>query len=127
LLEEEWRRLPISYAHRERQWIDRTVAVPVSSVEFAVAEGMVAYATRQADMYRALAERAEITRTELKLRKGKKRKVFQPSWDPILPLEEEAAVHLEEGNEDDDEEEDDERGDVESDEELLMGGEVDED
>jgi hypothetical protein len=64
-LEEEWRRLPVTYAYRERQWVDRAIAVPTGSIEFAAAEGMVAYATKQGDMYRELAERAEITRTEV--------------------------------------------------------------
>lgn len=34
---------------------------------------MIAYATKQADMYRALALRAEVTRTQPKLRKGQRR------------------------------------------------------
>ncbi|KAJ7848834.1 hypothetical protein B0H14DRAFT_2356572 [Mycena olivaceomarginata] len=127
LLEEEWRRLPVTYAYRERQWVDRAVTVPTGDIEFAVAEGKVAYATRQADMYRELAERAETTRTEVKLQRGKKRTVYERSWDPVMPVdggeEEGGDAELDE----DDEGEDDERGDIESDEELLMGGEVDDD
>jgi hypothetical protein len=104
--------------------VDRAVGVPIDKIPFPVAEGMVAYATKQADMYRELARMAEITRTEVKLQRGKKRRVFERSWDPVMPLESEAAPAGEE-DEEDDNEEDDERGDVESDEELLMGGEVD--
>jgi hypothetical protein len=59
----------------------------------------------------------------VKLQQGKKQTVFEQTWDPIVPLDEEPAM---EGDEDEDDE-DDERGDVDSDEELLMGGEVDED
>ncbi|KAF7341815.1 hypothetical protein MSAN_02036500 [Mycena sanguinolenta] len=55
LLEEEWRRLPVTHAHREKVWIERAVAVPVGSIPFAEAEGMVAYATKQSQMYRDLA------------------------------------------------------------------------
>ncbi|KAJ7830049.1 hypothetical protein B0H14DRAFT_2366095 [Mycena olivaceomarginata] len=124
LLEEEWRRLPVTYAYRERLWVNRAVAVPVQGIPFPEAEGKVAYAAKQSAMYRELAERAEITRTEVKLQRGKKRTVFERTWDPIVPLDEEEAAM--EGDEDEDDE-DDERGDVDSDEELLMGGEVDED
>ncbi|KAJ7726612.1 hypothetical protein B0H16DRAFT_1665711 [Mycena metata] len=105
LLEEEWRRLPVTYAYRERQWLDRAVAVR---------------------LYRKLAARAEETRTEEKLQSGKKRRVFQPSWDPIVGTEEDDAGAVS-GAEDDDDADDNERGDIESDAELLMGGEVDED
>ncbi|KAF7346690.1 CxC2 domain-containing protein [Mycena sanguinolenta] len=122
LLEEEWRRLPISYAHREKVWIDRAVAVPTGSIPFPEAEGMVAYATKQAQMYCELASRAERTRTEPKLARGKKRRVWGPTWDPVIP---EGANEDENAGSNTDEE-DDERGDIDSDEELLLGGEVDE-
>jgi hypothetical protein len=75
LLEEEWRRLPLSYAHREQVWVRRAVDVPVSTIPAAEAEGMIAYAMKQAQVYRDMAERAEATRTEVKLSKGKKRTV----------------------------------------------------
>jgi hypothetical protein len=123
-LEEEWRRLPVTYAYRERQWVDRAIAVPTGSIEFAAAEGMVAYATKQGDMYRELAERAEITRTEVSLRRGMKRTVYQRSWDPVMPIDGGGDAESDDDNAD---EEDDEWGDIESDEELLMGGEVDDD
>jgi hypothetical protein len=121
LLEEEWRRLPVTYAHRERLWVQRAMAVPVGSIPFEEAEGKVTYAARQADMYRDLAQRAEVTRTEERLQRGKKRTIFKRTMDPLLPVD---------GNDDvegDEEDEDDERGDIDSDEELLMGGEVDSD
>jgi hypothetical protein len=121
-LEEEWRRLPVTYAHRERQWVARASAVPVGSIPYVEAEGMVAYATRQVQLYRELARRAERTRTEPKLQRGKKRTVYELSWDPIMAVDE-GEEEAEPGSDD----EDDERGDIESDEELLMGGEVDED
>ncbi|KAJ7024108.1 hypothetical protein C8F04DRAFT_969398 [Mycena alexandri] len=126
LLEEEWRRLPVTYAYRERQWLDRAVAVPVGKIPFEEAQGMIAYAAKHAQLYKKLAARAEETRTEEKLQSGKKRRVFQPSWDPIVGTEEGDAGAVS-GAEEDDDADDDERGDIESDEELLMGGEVDED
>ncbi|KAK6968964.1 CxC2 domain-containing protein [Favolaschia claudopus] len=124
LLEEEWRRLPISYAHREAAWVERAVAVPLETTPAAEAEGKIAYAAKQAQLYRDLAERAEAKRTEPRLAKGKKRQVWQASWDPVI-----SAENIEGGGESASEgdEAEDERGDIESDEELLMGGEVDED
>ncbi|KAK6996617.1 CxC2 domain-containing protein [Favolaschia claudopus] len=130
LLEEEWRRLPISYAHRENIWIRRAIAVPTSTIPAAEAEGMLAYAMKQAQLYRVLAERAETTRTEAKVAKGKKRRVWQASWDPVISIGDigGGAEHGAEGSDQEDEDaEAEERGDIESDEELLMGGEVDDD
>ncbi|KAJ7446031.1 hypothetical protein B0H11DRAFT_1930373 [Mycena galericulata] len=126
LLEEEWRRLPVTYAYRENVWVRRAIAVPTGKIPAAEAEGMLAYASKQAQLYRDLAEAAERTRTEPHLKRGAKRRVFRPAPDPIMP-EEEAGVRDSEDEIEDDGEDDDERGDVESDEELLMGGEVDED
>jgi hypothetical protein len=106
----------------------------LDTLPFEVAEGMIAYAAKRADLYRRMAERAEFTRTELKLARGKSRNVAAPSWDPLLGMEgagndAEAGLGGSDGDndndEEDDEQEDDERGDVEEDEELLMGGEVD--
>ncbi|KAJ7482922.1 hypothetical protein B0H11DRAFT_1723465, partial [Mycena galericulata] len=119
LLEEEWRRLPISYGHQERKWLDRAVAVPVGEIPAEEAEGMIAYASKQAQMYRKLAERAEVTRTEVKLKKGQRRRRAYETEDVLM-----VAV---EDEQEEEQEEDDERGDVDSEEELLMGGEVDED
>jgi hypothetical protein len=129
LLEEEWRCLPVSYAYREQEWVTRAVGVPTGSIPFPEAEGMVAYAMKQAQMYHDLAERAEITRTEAKLVHGKKRQVWAPSWDPVMGVEGEGLRMDDDvaGNEaaESDDDDDDEWGDVDSDEELLMGGEVD--
>jgi hypothetical protein len=134
LLNEEWRQLPVTYAYWERQWLDRVYAVNLDTLPFEVAEGMIAYAAKRADLYRRMAERAEFTRTEPKLARGKSRNVAAPSWDPLLGMEgagNDAGAGLggsdgdDDDDQEDDEQEDDERGDVEEDEELLMGGEVD--
>ncbi|KAJ7444081.1 hypothetical protein B0H11DRAFT_1747673 [Mycena galericulata] len=126
LLEEEWRRLPVTYTYRENLWMRRAVAVPTGQIPAAEAEGMVAYASKQAQLYRDLAAAAERTRTEPHLKRGEKRRVVRPAPDPIMP-EEEGEIRDSEDEIEDDGEDDDERGDVESDEELLMGGEVDAD
>ncbi|KAJ6513582.1 hypothetical protein C8R47DRAFT_962737 [Mycena vitilis] len=129
LLEEEWRRLPVTFAYRQQQWVDRAAAVQVGGVDVEIAEGRIAYALKQANLYKKLAEQGEVTRTEVKLARGKKRRVVAPSWDSVLGVEgEQTEGGLMLGGDeglDDDDEDDDERGDVESDEELLMGGEVD--
>jgi hypothetical protein len=120
------------YAHREQLWKDRAVAVLVTKIPEAVAEGMLAYTMKQAQLYRDLAARAATARTEAKLTQGKKRAVWQPSWDPLIPTNTGQAVDTEdgisEGGEDgvgSEDDEDDQRGDIDSDKELLMGGEVD--
>ncbi|KAJ7745164.1 hypothetical protein B0H14DRAFT_2637194 [Mycena olivaceomarginata] len=83
----------------------------------------------KAQLFRDLAGRAETTRTEAKLPKGKKRKTYAPTWDPIISVNNDESVRPDNelDDNDDEAEDDDERGDIESDEELLMGGEVDED
>ncbi|KAJ7821058.1 hypothetical protein B0H13DRAFT_1920967 [Mycena leptocephala] len=75
-----------------------------------------------------LAVRAEATRTEVKLRKGQRRR-FETAVDDLMAAVEaqEGLVDEEGGDEDDEDERDDEEGDVDSEEELLLGGEVDED
>jgi hypothetical protein len=85
------------------------------------------YAAKQAQLYWDLAARAEVTRTEVKLAHGKKHQVWAPSWDPVVSMEDNVGAEADDmWDREDDGEEDDERGDIESDEELLMGGEVDE-
>ncbi|KAJ7485477.1 hypothetical protein FB451DRAFT_1392216 [Mycena latifolia] len=130
MLEEEWRWLPVTYVYREQQWTNRAVAVPVATMDEDEAEGLIAYAAKQAQLYRDLAARAEITRTEVHPGRGKKWRVYQPELDPImgLPDDQEENRSGDGGDDDDDEgEDDDEQGEFESDEELVMGGEVDED
>ncbi|KAF7319998.1 CxC2 domain-containing protein [Mycena kentingensis (nom. inval.)] len=73
LLEEEWRQLPLSFGYEERSWVKRAGSVKIGSEDTEVAEGKIAYAAKKADMYRDLARRAEITRTEAKLRRGERR------------------------------------------------------
>ncbi|KAJ7715371.1 hypothetical protein B0H14DRAFT_2644141 [Mycena olivaceomarginata] len=111
LLEEEWRRLPVTYTHCEQLWLQRAVAVPTGSIPEAVAEGKVVYAAKQAQLYRDLAARAEVTRTEVKLARGKKRQVWAPSWDPVVSMEDNVGAEADDTwDREDDGEEDDERG-----------------
>ncbi|KAJ7608099.1 hypothetical protein DFH06DRAFT_1149139 [Mycena polygramma] len=108
LLQEEWKRLPPTYTHREREWIARKGgsygkhSFPGGGGKGGDEDGGV------------------------KLQKGRKRRVVQPVWDPIIPVEERAAAESDNDNDNNDED-DDERGDIDSNKELLMGGEVEED
>jgi hypothetical protein len=117
-------------AYEEERWAQRANTVPLDGrVGLEEAEGMIAYAAKQVQMYRDIAVRAEVMRTDVKLRKGQRRR-FEAAVDDLM-----AAVEAQEGlaeevggdEEDEEDEEDDEEGDVDSDEELLLGGEVDED
>ncbi|KAF7317925.1 CxC2 domain-containing protein [Mycena kentingensis (nom. inval.)] len=73
ILAEEWRRLPLLFAYEERQWSNRAAGVEVGKMDVEQAEGLVAYAAKQADVYRNLARRAEQTRTAPRLRRGQRR------------------------------------------------------
>jgi hypothetical protein len=98
---------------------------------FEVAEGMIVYAAKQADLYRRMAERAEFTRTEPKLVRGKSQNIAVTLWDPLLGIEglgarNNAKAELEESDSNNnDNEQDNEQEDIEEDKKLLMGGEVD--
>ncbi|KAJ7863532.1 hypothetical protein B0H14DRAFT_2574911 [Mycena olivaceomarginata] len=113
LLTEEFRRLPISLEFEADLLQERAKAVPVGSSELqdAYVQGMITYALKQEALFRDIATRARQTETAMK------------------KVGTDAA--REEDNDDDDngqvagEEADGERGVIESDEELVMGGEVD--
>ncbi|KAF7317941.1 CxC2 domain-containing protein [Mycena kentingensis (nom. inval.)] len=70
LLEEEWRRLPLSFAHEEKKWEDQFDAVVNLGADKDEQEGMRAYAAKQADTYRDLSRRAEVVRTQPALHRG---------------------------------------------------------
>jgi hypothetical protein len=124
ILGEEWRRMPISLAYIENQWKDRAAKVPVGTIPAGEAEGMIAYAVKQAAMYANLIKRAEVTRTEPKLANGYRRSRPRAAT-AYSALNGDAVVG---GSDEDDNEDDDENdGEHTDDEELLMGGEVDDD
>ncbi|KAJ6486565.1 hypothetical protein C8R47DRAFT_1216667 [Mycena vitilis] len=133
LLDMEYDRLMESLEHEALIWDARAAAVPIGILSRANAEGAVAYATRHADMYRDLKTRAEKTWTEPRLRRGQKRARHVPAAVSAMEAEdraesaERAALEMlhndPEWDEDDDDEDDVLRGDVESDEEYILGGE----
>ncbi|KAF7325365.1 CxC2 domain-containing protein [Mycena sanguinolenta] len=129
LLEEEYRRVCISFDYEGARWQARAAAVPVGVLGRAEAEGAVAYAVRHVEMYRDLKERAIKTWNEEKLARGKKRARHIPAVVGAMEAEARAerAARIEGGAEEamnvDAEDDKDERGDVESDEEYVLAGE----
>ncbi|KAJ7066666.1 hypothetical protein C8F01DRAFT_1208764 [Mycena amicta] len=125
ILKEEFRRLPVSFKYEEEGWKTRAAKVPLGSITTQEAEGMMAYALKQASMYASLRERVEITRSEEKLARGYRRRRYYPA--ELGFASELGAGATEEAAVDSDSEDDDERGDLDSEEELLVGGELDDD
>ncbi|KAK6972220.1 CxC2 domain-containing protein [Favolaschia claudopus] len=116
LLEEEYRRVLISFEHEAAGWEDRAKAIPVGTVEIGYAQGAVAYALKQAAMYRTLACKVTQSMTEVHRGRGQKR---VPAVDAGASSDEESA----DGSE---EEEDTGAGNVHEDEEFFLGGEDEE-
>ncbi|KAK7030523.1 CxC2 domain-containing protein [Favolaschia claudopus] len=119
LLEEEYRRVLISFEHEASGWEERAKQIPVGTVEVGYAQGAVAYALKQAALYRTLAAKVTISMTEVHCGRGRKR----------VP-----AAGGNAGDEGSDEESGDESGDdedeggaaaghVHDDEEFFLGGE----
>lgn len=73
LLEEEARRIMESFKYEATLWDQRATRVPVGEINEEVAEGAIAYAIKQAEMYWELRRRAEVMLTEVHLGRGKKR------------------------------------------------------
>ncbi|KAF7321778.1 CxC2 domain-containing protein [Mycena kentingensis (nom. inval.)] len=84
VLEEEWRRLPLSFGHEERLWVQRAGSVDVGGTDTALAEGLIAYASKQVEVYRGLARRAEGVRTAPALRRGQARPREVEGEDPLV-------------------------------------------
>ncbi|KAK7039759.1 CxC2 domain-containing protein [Favolaschia claudopus] len=128
LLEEEYRRLLVSFEYEAKRWEQRAKDIPVGEVEEAFGEGAIAYALKQAAMYRTLAQRAVVTMTEVHQGRGRRR-----TQRPVATIS--SSIGGDEGNGGGDE--GDESGDggsgsdgsdgggagnVPSDEEYFMGG-----
>ncbi|KAJ7018305.1 hypothetical protein C8F04DRAFT_1277832 [Mycena alexandri] len=136
LLEEEYRRILLSFEHEAQRWEARVCAIPVGEVEEGYAQGAVAYGLKQAAMYREIATRAVVTMTEVRRGRGRKRipaVVVNEGGAGGEGGGEEAARNgpeeLEEGAADGVEEDDSDDGlfGGDSDEEFFMGGEDEDD
>jgi hypothetical protein len=124
MLGEEFRRTPISLTFEAELWIARGKAVPIGVIEFEYAQGMIAYAAKQADLFLDLAACTTAAQSEPRIARGKKRP-RAPISDALAKAMMRDAGEDSDGDDDDGDDDDDVDGE-QSDEELVMGGEVDE-
>ncbi|KAJ7714051.1 hypothetical protein DFH07DRAFT_974574 [Mycena maculata] len=120
LLAEETRRLPVFLEFRAQEWEGRARVVPVGVWKAAEAEGGIVYALKQAAMFRDIGTRAEITRTELRVGRGKRR--IQVVEDDLMDGEQRNVADEEEEGWAEEQEQLEELGGDVSDEEFLLGG-----
>ncbi|KAJ6488289.1 hypothetical protein C8R47DRAFT_1216093 [Mycena vitilis] len=83
LVEEEYRRVLVSFEHEAVFWEGRARAVPVGVIPVELAEGQISYAIGKAQMFRKLAERVTVRMTEIHHGRGKKRTM--PTTAPDAP------------------------------------------
>ncbi|KAJ7045335.1 hypothetical protein C8F04DRAFT_940271, partial [Mycena alexandri] len=122
LLEEEYRRVLVSFEYEARVWEERARAVQVGTIPVEQAEGAIAYAIRKADMFRALAECVKVAWSEVHRGRGRKRVACSRRTDEG---EEGGGAPDDDDGGGEEEGSEDERGDVHSDEEHLLGGDED--
>ncbi|KAF7327521.1 hypothetical protein MKEN_00331000 [Mycena kentingensis (nom. inval.)] len=90
ILQEEWRRLPISFKYEADRWRNRLADLPATT-DASLTEGRVAYASKQEALFLALIERAEETRTAPKIKRGySRRKAGATRFDADAHDEEDA-------------------------------------
>ncbi|KAJ7030889.1 hypothetical protein C8F04DRAFT_1263380 [Mycena alexandri] len=132
LLQEEYRRILVSFEHEAQRWEARVCAIRVGEVEVGYAQGAVAYGLKQAAMYRDIAARAVVTMTEVRRGRGKGRvpavavredEGEGPALSNNGPEEQEEDA----GNDPQEDESDEELFGAQSDEEFFMGGEDEDD
>ncbi|KAJ7800126.1 hypothetical protein B0H14DRAFT_3490996 [Mycena olivaceomarginata] len=131
LLKEEFRCLPISLEFEAERWMEHSRGLEAGSkLEEAYVQGMRAYAAQKEALFRDLADRARATEAAPKLARGKGRVRMQA----VNLLQDTEALESDRENRDDDtvilaavrdDDTDEERGVVESDEEVIMGGKLD--
>ncbi|KAJ7085995.1 hypothetical protein B0H15DRAFT_923193 [Mycena belliarum] len=140
LLEEEYRRVGVSFNYEADVWEARAAAIRVGVLPLAEVEGAHAYALRQADMYRDLKARGEVQWGHKRPRyleqssiaraaalREEERREAEAEADQWMDVEDDGgagdAGDVAREGEDAADEEDDEFGHIESDEEFIMGGE----
>ncbi|KAF8183260.1 hypothetical protein K438DRAFT_1766936 [Mycena galopus ATCC 62051] len=122
LLAEEARRLPISLEHRAKEWEERARKLDLDAIRVEEGEGAIAYALKQAAMYRRITACVAVTMTEVRLGKGRKRQAWVD--DEVMTEVRDAGNDEDEVGADDDEAElQDLRGDLADDDHVLGGGE----
>ncbi|KAJ7865989.1 hypothetical protein B0H13DRAFT_1636845, partial [Mycena leptocephala] len=130
VLSAEYLRVMTSFAFEAAVWELRAQAVPIGVIPLEEAEGAIAFARKQAAMFRDLGRRGELRWKEEKLTRGKKRPAQGVPLGLSTMLDREEAGEEEERERQRAEEEDEEellRGDAASDEEFIIGGEGDDD
>nr|GAT42599.1 predicted protein [Mycena chlorophos] len=116
---EETRRVAVTHEEWALRWDERAKSVPVGSVPEQNAEGMIAYAMKQATMHRKLAMRARIIAVEPRLARGRKRiRVVPAPINLLAPTEEPDEEDEEETGDETEAEMLEERGDWDSDDET---------
>ncbi|KAJ7700258.1 hypothetical protein B0H16DRAFT_1749090 [Mycena metata] len=125
LLQAEYERVKLSFAHAANAWEVRAQAVPMVWAA-AEAEGAVAFARRQAYMFRDLVVRGETTWTEEKLTRGKKRargpRAIASTFGHVAV---EQQGEEEERRQREEEERDEEEAERQQEEEELARGQID--
>ncbi|KAJ7429541.1 hypothetical protein FB451DRAFT_940410, partial [Mycena latifolia] len=66
LVTEEYRHVPLSFEYEAAKWEARAANVRIGVLPLAEVEGALAYAARQADMYKDLIARGETRWTEVR-------------------------------------------------------------
>ncbi|KAJ7029947.1 hypothetical protein C8F04DRAFT_1264290 [Mycena alexandri] len=120
LVAEEVRRLGVTLEYNAQEWEDRAREVRVGAIIYEDAQAQIAFALKQAAMYRRIAARAVISMTEERMGRGKKRRMPVDIWRA------EEGEEGEMGRAEEEKELDDLRANV-SDEEFLLGGGEDDD
>jgi hypothetical protein len=127
ILEEEWRRVPLSLEYEAARWDTRAQSVSSIATSKQLQDGMTAYACKQAEMFRDLIAQAEAVRTEDWKGRGHRRatsgfprstKADAVSTSAEMDTTEESAgpVAFEAGDDDDDPEDSDYDSDSDSEE-----------
>ncbi|KAJ7791737.1 hypothetical protein B0H14DRAFT_2395344 [Mycena olivaceomarginata] len=134
LVEEEVRRAGVTLEFRAQEWEARAMEVPVGETQWSEwnsatdglapwsyerAEGAVAYALKQAAVFRDIAARLTISMTEVRRGRGKRRMVYDDEW-----VDGDGGAGRSEVPE---EELEDVRGDDVADDDFILGGGADED
>ncbi|KAJ7301587.1 hypothetical protein DFH08DRAFT_827388 [Mycena albidolilacea] len=136
LVKEEVCRVRVTLEYRAVKWEARVRQIPVGAAEWAkweaavegggkwcigCAEGAVAYALKQAAMYRDIAAWVTVSMMEERRRRGKKRRlVYDDEWV-------EGSGGLTEGGNEDEQDLDDLQGDHVADTDFILGGSADDD
>lgn len=139
LVEEEVRRAGVTLEFRAREWERRAVELPIGESQweewnrasgglarwsYERVEGGVAYALKQAMVFRDIAARLTVSMTEVRRGRGKRRLLYDDEW---VDGEGDSAAGMSEGGADEEQELEDLRRDDVADDDFILGGGADED